>query len=96
MSLAEVALALTISATVIGVTLSAYRKVAEKSAENVCAANRELLNSKALLFYQREGRWPSSDLNELADEFTIPHCPIDETPYRFDQSTKSILKHDHN
>lgn len=67
---------------------------------NACYVNRGEIELQAQLWHRHHDSWPATDLGDLGDDAEyfpdgLPVCPVDGTPYTFNQSTQKVIGHNH-
>lgn len=99
-SLLELILVVTVlgivSAVVIARINSGDKDQVKKAA---CGAHKRELELQAQLYYRATGNWPSSTCGEMnnATYFPrgLPTCPVDDSAYEFNTTTKRVNGHTH-
>ncbi|MEM9825972.1 MAG: hypothetical protein AAF958_05260 [Planctomycetota bacterium] len=85
MTLLEIILALTISAVVAVITLSALRRPTESATEGACTANRAMIQIAVDRFHHDQERYPQISTTELTTEGywtgDLPSCPTRQQQY---------------
>ncbi len=83
-----------------GLIVPRFGKQSFEAKKRSCHVYRGQIEVQAQLWYKATGRWPASDLSDIARDATyfpdgLPVCPVDGSAYRLDSSTGQVVGHAH-
>ena len=90
----------TILAVLATIVVGGFSGADDESRTQACYVNKGDIEIQAGLWFRDHGRWPASDLSDIAlDAEYFPGglltCPVDGSPYELDPSTHRVVGHTH-
>ena len=99
-SLLELLAVITIMGIIAVMAIPRVGSQSSRTKATACDVQRGNIDVQAQLWFRNRGRWPASDLNDIAGNAEyfpdgLPVCPVDGEAYRFDTAKQQVIPHDH-